>query len=328
MAGFVRTLTILLAGLCLLLISGGVTTLVLLRKAGAISPEKARDWVLTEEERTWLADLRNKPPEKPERQEAVVPPGGASEEELLARIAERANADRATTIIEELRRQKLALDERQAWIDQQHAELSLVRADLDRLKRQLEAQEQTLKDERAKIDGDRATWAAAQVSNAQGVQLMGEAEQTRYKEQAKLYEQMKDAAWQSLKKFEPKEVARYLALMDQKKAAKLLSLAEADKAVPEDFTLRIHRELLTLDLAGITAGQAGRLAQLYAFLKPAEAAGYLKSSAAEEVADILQAIPDPKKRAGILEAIRSDNENQAIDVQRILTRRGPAGVTP
>ena len=136
MDGFVKTAAFILAGLFILCMAIGLALVVKLKDAGAINPEKIRDYVLTEEERTWLAKMRSKPEEPAaETHKAAPAEGGATEEELLTRIAEKANASRATKVIEELRLQKLALDERQAWLDQQNAELALARNDLQRLRR-------------------------------------------------------------------------------------------------------------------------------------------------------------------------------------------------
>ena len=209
MNGFLRTAAFILAALCILLVSAGIAVLIGLRSSGDLSPEKLRKFVLTDEEQSWLKKMNNRPPEPAEHKVASEqPPGGVTEDELLTRIAERANADRATQVIEDLRRRRLALDERQAWIDQQNAELGLAKGDIERLRRQLDASRLDLSEERRHLDDDRAQWAAAQVQNTAAVQQLGEAEHVRYQQQAKLYEQMKDAAWQSLKRFEPREIAK------------------------------------------------------------------------------------------------------------------------
>lgn len=327
MSGFLRTAAFILAGLCILLVSAGIATLIGLRSSGDLSPEKLRKFVLTEEEQAWLKKMSSRPAEPPEhKSEIEPPPGGVTEDELLTRIAERANADRATQVIEDLRRRRLALDERQAWIDQQHAELALAKGDLEHLRRQLDASRQETQEERRRLDEDRAQWASAQVQNTAAVQQLGEAEQVRYQQQAKLYEQMKDAAWQSLKRFEPREIAKYLALMEQKKAAKLLTVAELDKSVAEGFTTAIHRELLKLSLARKSPDQIQRLATLYAFMKGPDVVAYLKDSSPEEVADILIAMGESatKKRAEILEALRAVDADKALDVQRQILKRMPS----
>lgn len=327
MNGFLRTAAFILAGLCILLVATGISLLIGLRSRGDLSPENLRKLVLTKEEQSWLKQMADKPPEEPAKHaEVTPPPGGVTEDELLTRIAERANADRATQVIEELRRRRLALDERQAWLDQQNAEMALAKGDLERLRRQLETSRLELEEERRRLEDDRAQWAAAQVQNTATVQSLGESEQLRYQQQAKLYEQMKDAAWQSLKRFEPKEIAKYLALMDQKKAAKLLTIAEQDKSLNDGFTTAIHRELLNLDLASKSTDQVARLATLYSFMKGPEVAGYLKDSSPAETADILVAMGDAntKKRAEILEAIRMVDADKALDVQRQLLKKMPA----
>lgn len=327
MQGFIRTAAYILAALCLLMVAAGVTTLMGLRSRGDLSPEKLRTLVLSPEEQAWLKERASRPPEPAEHKvEMAPPPGGVTEDELLTRIAERANADRATQVIEDLRRRRLALDERQAWLDQQNAEMALAKGDMERLRRQLDASRQSLEEERRVLDEDRGKWAAAQVQNTAAIQSLGEAEQVRYQQQAKLYEQMKDAAWQSLKRFEPKEIAKYLALMDQKKAAKLLTVAEQDKTLVDGFTTQIHRELLRINLSRASGDQIQRLATLYGFMKGPEVAGYLKGSSAEETADILIALGEgqTKKRAEILEAIRASDPDKAIDIQRQLLKRMPA----
>ena len=327
MSGFIRTAAFILAGLCILLLTAGVATLIGLRSSGDLSPEKLRKFVLNEEEQAWLKKMVSMPAEPAEHKtEREPPPGGVTEDELLTRIAERANADRATQVIEDLRRRRLALDERQAWIDQQNAELGLAKGDLERLRRQLDASRKDLEDERQRLDDDRAQWASAQVQNTAAVHQLGEAEQVRYQQQAKLYEQMKDAAWQSLKRFEPREIAKYLALMEQKKAAKLLSIAELDKTTPEGFTTTIHRELLKLSLNRKSTDQIQRLATLYTFMKGPEVVGYLKDSSPEEIADILIAMGEgaTKKRAEVLEALRATDADKALDAQRQLLKRMPA----
>ena len=329
MDGFVKTAAFILAGLFILCVAMGLSLIVVLKDAGTINPEKIRDFVLTEEERSWLSQMRSKPAEPAaEVHHAAPAEGGATEEEILSRIAEKANASRATKVIEDLRLQKLALDERQAWLDQQNAELALARNDLQRLRRQLESKEQEIKDTAKKLEEERATWASAQAQNAKGIEAMGDAEKTRYQAQAKLYEQMKDAAWQSLKRFEPKEIARYLVLMETKKAAKMLSLAEADKTLPDDFVTNIHKELLRIDPNGASADQTTRLATLYAFMKGDEVVKYLRASSVEETVDILNAMKgNDKKRVEILESLRKADADKALEVQKALTKGTPKAGT-
>ena len=332
MDGFVRTAAYILAALCLILVAGGVSLAAGIKNNGGLSPEKIRQFVLSEEELDWLSKMKTMPPEpaekKPEVHAAVpIASGHATEDELLTRIAERANADRATKVIEELRRSRDALDERQAWIDQQTAELALAKNDLQRLRRSLEAKEAELKEQAKKMGEEHARWAAAQIDNAKSVTTMNEAEKARYREQARLYEAMKDSAWQSLKRMEPKEIARYLALMEQKKAAKLLTLAEADqKNLADGFIGRIHQELLNLDPEGRSGSQVQRLANLYAFMKGDQVVQYLKGSSPEEVAEVLLALgTNVKKRAEILTALRTADAERATEIERLLARRNPTG---
>jgi hypothetical protein len=221
-----------------------------------------------------------------------------------------------------LRRQQEALDERQAWLDQQWADLQLAKSGLERMQRQAQDQERRLTDQAKEQDAERARWAAAQAAETERMQVIGEVEKARYKDQAKLFEQMKDAAWSSLRRFEPREIARYLALMDAKKAARLLVLAQQDADYP-NVTLLIHREMLHLDLDGATGSQTERLAVLYSFMPAETILAYLKSATPQGVADILLAMEgkgQAKKRAEIMEALRREDSKREMDVRLLLEK--------
>jgi hypothetical protein len=321
MESFVRTAAYLLAGLCLLLIAAGVTALVMLKGKGIVGPEQFRDLVLTKEERAWLAEMASRPDEPAERQRPEAPvPGIVSEDEVVERIARRVNVDRANEILEEMRRDRAGLDERQAWIERQNAELALARADLQRLKRQVEERDEQLREQSRTLEAERTKWALSQADAVKRTEALSALERDRYREQARIYEQMKDAAWQSLRRFEPKEIARYLKLMDGKKAAKMLTLAEQDKELP-GLATSIQKAMLTIDLDEKTDDLVAHLAGLYSYMKGEQVVAYLKDSSPAEIVRILGAMTGvQKKQAEILEALRKADPERSAEVERLMPK--------
>ncbi len=323
MNGFFRTLAYGLAALCVVLLVGGLTALSSLRANGKLSAQALRPLVLSAEEQAWLEIMRTRPPEAAEI--PAAPP--SNEQELLAHIAEMAGAAHANQLMTRLRRQQDSLDERQVHLDQQWADLQLAKAGLERLQRQVQDQERSLTDQ-AKVQADeRARWAAAQANEAQRMQVMAEVEKARYRDQAKLFEQMKDNAWLSLRRFTPREIARYLALMDPKKASRLLVLAQQDLEYPT-VAVAIHQEMLRIDLDAASGTQTQRLATLYSFMPAERIVPYLDNASPQEVADILVAMEansPPKKRAELMEALRKQDSRREQDIRQLIERvRKPA----
>ena len=317
MNAFIKTIAFGLAALCLVLVAAALTTVVVAKQRGQLDPLALRKLVLSEEERAWLGAMRNRPNEA-----AEAPARPEREEEVLARIAELANADQASRLVADLRRQKQTLDERQAWIDQQEADLRLAKADLDRVKSRLDARLRQVQEESAAQQAERQRWAEIEVANRKLVEVMNQVELDRAKEQVKIFESMKDGAWQSLRRFPPNEIARYLYLMDAKRAAKVLALAEADKEYP-DITLAIHRAYLRLDIDGLSGSQIQHLARLYSFMGAAAVASALRDTSAQETADVLLAMDDPKKQADILTLIRAEDPRRETELQKLLAQAAP-----
>lgn len=318
MNGFFRTLAYGLAALCIVLLVGGLTALASLRANGKLSAQALRPLVLSSEELAWLETMRARPAEA-----AEIPAASPSnEQELLAHIAEMAGAAHANQLMTRLRRQQDSLDERQVHLDQQWADLQLAKAGLERLQRQVQEQERGLTDQ-AKVQADeRARWAVAQANEAQRMQVMAEVEKARYRDQAKLFEQMKDNAWQSLRRFTPREIARYLALMDPKKASRLLVLAQQDQEYPT-VAVAVHQEMLRIDLDGASGTQTQRLATLYSFMPAERIIPYLDHASPQEVADILVAMEvntPPKKRAELMEALRKQDSRREQDIRQLIER--------
>jgi len=136
----------------------------------------------------------------------------------------------------------------------------------------------------------RASYAQLQADELARANIANEVENARYSELAKLYELQKNDAWQTLRKLEPREVARILDRMEPKKAANLLKLAQQDPEYP--MAVSLHRELMQLKPSEPTMSQTRRLAQLYAFMKPEQILPYLKGAEAQQVADLLKAMAD------------------------------------
>lgn len=323
MNGFFRTLVYGLAAMCIVLLVAGFTAISALKANGRLSAKALRPLVLTAEEQAWLTEMHNRPPEPAEI--PVAPP--SNEQELLAHIADMAGAAHANQLMTRLRRQQEALDERQVHLDQQWADLQLAKAGMERLQRQVQEQERVLADQAKTQADEHARWAAAQAAEVQRMQVMAEVEKARYRDQAKLFEQMKDNAWQSLRRFTPREIARYLALMDPKKASRLLVLAQQDIEYPS-VAVAIHQEMLRLDLEAASGTQIDRLATLYSFMPAERIVPYFDNASPQEIADILvsmEATTPPKKRAELMEALRKQDSRREQDIRALIERaRGPA----
>lgn len=331
MNSFMRTLIYGFAALGVLLISALLALLVMLGMNKNLDAKALRALVLTNAEREWLIAMRklgDEPAAAVKREEAI-PSGGMSEEELVAHIADVANASHASQLVAKLKQQQQALDERQAWIDQQWSDLQLAKAGLERMQRQLQDQENKLGDLARQQETERGRWAATQAAVISQVQTMGEVEKARYKDQAKLFEQMKDNAWQSLRRFQPRDIARYLALMEPKKAARLLVLAQQDEETP-GVAVAIHQEMLHLNLDKDTGDQVERLASLYSFMPAAQVLSFLKGSSAEEVAELMRSMAvkgQVKKRAELMEALRAEDSKRESEVRRLLEQGEPPAGT-
>lgn len=321
MNAFIKTMVVGLAALCLVLLAAALTAAVVAKKRGQLDPLALRQLVLDDEERAWLAAMHRRADEP-----AEAPARGENEEEVLSRIAELAGAGEASRLVADLRRQKQTLDERQAWIDQQEADLRLAKADLERVKSRLDVRLRQLQEETAAQQGERQRWAEAELINRKQVDVMNKVELDRAKEQVKIFESMKEGAWQSLRRFPPSEIARYLYLMDAKRAAKVLATAEADKENP-DITLAIHRAYLRLDIDGLSGSQVQHLARLYSFMGAEAVASSLRGTSAQETVDVLIAMDDPKKQADILTLIRAEDPRRETELQKLLAQAAPSAPT-
>jgi hypothetical protein len=324
MNSFVRTIAFGLAALCLLLLASGITVLVVLKRDGALAPQALRNLVLSSTEKDYLEGMKHRAQESSDApvQDAHTQ---ANEDEILAELADMANASHVTQLVTKLHRQQQDLDDRQSYLDQKWADLQLAKAGLERMQRQLKEEQQNDQD-LSKQEADRERdWAAAQAMQTMHVQSMSVIEKARYSEQAKLFEAMKDAAWQSLRRMPPAEIARYLKLMSEKKAARMLVLAQQDSDAP-NLEGEIQKEMLKVDLDGISGDQSERLATIYAYMPADQILPYLKDSSVQEVASIVGAMTRAGKikiASEVMEALRKQDSNREMDVRHALEQGNP-----
>lgn len=325
MNSFVKTLVYGFAAIGVLLLSALGVLFLMLLKDDQLNASALRSLVLSAEERDNLAAIKAQKDEPPEKKHNSGGSGNMTQEELIDHIADVANASHATQLVSKLKSQQKALDERQAFMDQQWSDLQLAKAGLERMQRQLEDQDRTLSEQVRIQEQERARWAAAQSDEVNRTIVMGDVEKARYRDQARLFEQMKDSAWQSLKRFPPREIARYLHEMIDKKAARLLVLAQQDPEMP-DIAIAIHQEMLRMDPTQATGSQVERLAILYSFMPATQVLAYIKASTPAEVAELLKAMAtrgQAKKRAEILEALRAEDSKREMEVRRLLDQATP-----
>lgn len=318
MQAFLRTLAYGLAALCLLIVSGGLTALVVMKQRGTFDPNALRTMVLSGEEREWLSDYHARAEEPPS-----VSPRSESEDDLLRRIAELGAADEAQRLVAALRRKKLTLDERQTWLDRQESEVQLARADLERLRSQLDERLSAIERETAEQIANQSEWAAVAAAEARRMEVLQGVELERAKDLAKRFELQKDDAWAGLRPKPPQEIAKYLALMDPKRAARLLTMAGQDREFP-DIVQAIHASWLRLDLTAMSGDHIAHLASLYRYMTPEDVAAAVRSAPASESAAIITVMGDPKREAAILIAIRAEDSAREAEIQTLLDKNKAA----
>ena len=319
---FLKTVVFGLAGLCILLLVAGITVATGLKKSEKF-PERLRDFMIDPEDRDYIRQMKARDPERP----PVVETPGLNQEKLLTDLAEMATARYANALVEELRRRKDTLDERERWIESREAEMRSSRTDLARLARQLEERRSEIVEIERNAKAERARFAETQLAETGRVLAQKETDKARYGELAKLYELQKNDAWQTLRKLEAKEVARIINMMEPKKAANRLKLAQQDIEYP--MAVALHRELLTLDPTATSADQLKRLARLYALMSPEQILPYLTGIEAKEIADLFQAMAEvgasDKSRSALLAALSKQDERRGRQVADLLQ---PASAQP
>ena len=125
---------------------------------------------------------------------------------------------------------------------------------------------------------------------AQHVKALAQDDRKQLEARALEYAAMKNS-WDLLK-FLMKRIAKpLLAVMDPKKAAKILDKAVKDperKERPDEVS--IHNEMMNVYIDGLTSNHVERMANLYGLMKPAQVIPYLNASAPSENSRILDSM--------------------------------------
>ena len=323
MNGFTRTLFIGLSILSILAVTFAGTLLILFMSSGD-ARSRLRNMIISPDERRALQNWRRREDEAP-----LLPARRDAQgyEAALHEIAQRINETRVREMVEQLSQREAALEERARYIDQREAELRLAQGDLLRLQRQLETLRRELSETRHELDRRRQDFATLQLDNRRQIQVLDDVERTRAQEMAETYAMMRNP-WQQLRQLAPRDIARFLALMEPKRAARILDAAVADQEMPGVST-RIHSALLNLDLDGRSGDQTQRLAALYNLMRPAQILPFLATSDPDEVARIMAAM-EARPRAALQEALHADDPQRAVTVARAMERIDPelAGAQP
>ena len=299
MKGFLKTFVVGLAAL-FLVFAGAVITIGL--AAGNDLKRVMREYVLSAEEKDVLVQARKRIQE-PARIERQQP---QSTDEILEALAERVGSTKVNELAESFEAKLNGLRERETYLEQRYTEMRIAEGDLDRKARLLKRERADVDRERRDFEKEREDFALQQVEIAKQVQVIDQVERKQMLAQVKVYEAMKDAAWQNLRQLTPDMIARYLALMDAKKAARIMTLANDDQEYPT-ISYDIIQAWRTIDLDGISGDQTQRLAGLYVFIKPDTVADMLiEENNVTEVSKILlamQARGGAKKVAAVRVAI-------------------------
>lgn len=279
-----------------------------------------RDFVLSAEDRHFLAERRRLGDEAP-----LAVPGRdqSAEMRMLEILSEKVVVGQANQVNETLKARSAAIDEREAFIAGRERELREAEADLARRQRQATEQLHRVDEALVRLDERQQKWAADLRRTTELVQVLDQAEQTRRKELAVVYEKTEHPWWQGLA---VPEIARILMFMDQRKAAKVLDRMARDDRMP-GLPQQLHKAILAIDLAEAGQAQVERLALLYAYMPVNEALGFLADSPATEIAAILTAMKDqPKKAAALLDGLARTRAQVHGEVQRLLDAKAKEAV--
>jgi len=317
MKGFVRTIFILFGLVGLLLISAAIASLVLLRDQELVG-EKLRSFILSPDDVRWLSMRDELGDEMP-----VADPEAMSSEvnRTFRRLADRINEGTVRELVEQLSQRQAELRERAAYLDQREAELRLHKAELVRLEQRFADRKGEVERLLQRLEEERERWARAKIEEQRHLKVLREVEREQWQRVAQRYELMKQP-WDLLRELQVDEIAMILALMQGKKAAKILDTATRDPA-SQDLPVQIHRRLLDIDVDGLSQDQAKRLAGLYDFMKADQVVVYLGGSPPEEIAEIVDQM-DLKKGKGVLESLQRLDPDRAVEVQRLLQPDGGA----
>lgn len=293
MSGFLRMFLLGMGYLGLLLAVGGVT-LVMLLKMNGVLPEKLRQWTLTDADRELL--------EKRDRSVGAPPPVDPElirdqADEQYRRVADQINQDSVKELLEQLAQREADLGLRGEMLDRREAEDRLRRADLARLEAGFLQHKEQVHKMLQQLAAERSEWAEFKLKEHQRYQVLREVDKAQWQANALRYQDMKEP-WALLKQLPVEDIAKILALMEGKKAARILDTAVRDQSAA-DLPVQLHKKMLVLDLDGLSAGQAAQLAKLYDYVGSEQVVDLLAASPAEEIVAIL-AYMDPKKSATVL----------------------------
>jgi hypothetical protein len=321
MKGFLPTLVLGLAML-FMLVAGIIVTVAMAANGDLRS--YLRSWVLNEEEQAMLRDESERPPRPP----LIRTLPSEDKDRILQELADRVSSNQVRELLSELRQKEQMIKERQGYVDQREAELRIAETDLLRMQQELQRERQEAQRLVAEREKRYAEFTAVMARAQQQMNVMSEVRRKRLDDQAKLFEAMGKAAWQSLRRFSPAEIAQYLSLMETKKAAEIIKEANKDGEYP-GVTYNIHQEWLKLDLEGASGDRLAQLAALYSFMPPEDVAPQLiASGSSEDAAGIVSAMQqqgNDKKAAALLEAIRRIDDAFERKVQDQLTRPAQQG---
>ena len=323
MKGFLKTFVIGLAAL-FLIFSGAMITLGL--AAGNDLKRVLRDYVLSEEEKEAIIQAQKRVQE-PARIPREQP---QSTDDILEALAERVGSTKVNELAESFEAKLNGLRERETYLEQRYTEMRIAEGDLDRKARLLKRERADVERQRQTFDKEREDFALKQVEIAKQVQLIDQVERKQMIAQVKVYEAMKDAAWQNLRQLSPDMIARYLALMDAKKAARIMTLANDDQEYPT-ISYDIIQSWRTIDLDGISGDQTQRLADLYVYIKADTVADMLiEDNNVTEAAKIIlamQARGGAKKAAAVRIALAEKDALFDNKITLFLDSYDPAGAS-
>ncbi len=316
MRSFVRTLIFGLAMLGMLL-SGAAITFLLLLQDDMAWRQAQRAVLLTEREQRILSEAAQRSPEPP----LLELQRDRGRQEIIESIAEEANRKQVRELVLELNHQRHFLDDRESYLEKRENDLELARTDLVRMQTQLAERERELERIRDRYRRERERWAERQLAEDRHIQTVNQIEQENLEKLVAQKEALKpDEAWAQMRLLEQDQIAKLLYFMGTKQAARILTVATADRDYPL-AAKQLQERLLLIDPEGRTRGQNRRLAEFFALMKPQTVVSYIDGMTAEEVTDIFLLIDDQKQVGELLAYLRRQDDAREPAIQRLMLER-------
>jgi hypothetical protein len=317
-----RFLHLVLFGLGLIALTvvvAGVGVMVLLQSKGEHPGALMKEIALRPEEKQALEEWRNRPPTAAE----VGDLSAVRYDRELRELADKIGEATLRELIADLTRRQRLLDDRERALARRSENLQLAEADFHRLRQQVQSERLAVQRDREQLVDDADAWAQAQADEAAIVQALSEDEVKRLQDRSLEIAAMKNA-WPLLRDMPVDRAARLLVVMEPKKAAKLLDQAIDDRSVP-GLGLQIQTAMMTVDVHGLSADQAQRLANLVRFMKVDPAVSVLIDMSATEIDAVFKRLEDnPKKISRLLDGLRTESPGLASEVVALRTARGGA----